>query len=234
MKLLEHLLQVRILNKRVDLVVLSHPEHHREVLENLRFILNAHPGTLHARLSISRQGSRKCVDVKHLIDSHHRALIFVRDGPSFFFLSRLIGRIHFLGVGRWIPHMRLLFHIPKSRLLINLLNLVDHRLVAKICLIAIVGAHVDHAFSIVLPKGSPIGLILLRAHLLLQRFERGVICVLEDFANVELFRLEWLELVVHLIGSISLGSKRLDLETIVVLNLHFQESVSVRELTIVI
>lgn len=45
--------------------------------------------------------------------------------------------------------------------------------------------------------------------------------MLEDFPNVELLRLEWLELVLHLAGCRSLGGERLHLETVVVLHLHF-------------
>lgn len=42
----------------------------------------------------------------------------------------------------------------KSCLLINLLDLVNYRLVAEICLITVVSAHINHSFSSILSLGS--------------------------------------------------------------------------------
>ena len=215
-----------VLNEWIGLFILSHPKHHWKVLKNLRFILNAHPWTLKARLPISRQGPRKLIDMKHLIDSQHQSLIFVRYRPSILFLPRFICRRYFRVFSSWIPHiMRLSSRESKSRLLINLLDLVNYRLIAEICLITVVSAHIHHTFSSIsiLSLGPSSWLILLWAHLMLQGFERSIICMLEDFPDVELLRLEWLELVLNLAGcrSLSLGSERLHLETVVVLYLHF-------------
>jgi len=61
-----------------------------------------------------------------------------------------------MSISSWTPSMSLFSHDEsKSSLLINLLNLVDYRLVVEICLITVVGAHVYHSFSSILPIGRP-------------------------------------------------------------------------------
>ena len=138
-----------------------------------------------------------------------------------------------------IGHL-LLLHIAVSGLVVDLLYLVDNGLIAKICLVAVVSAHVDCTFSESLSIGTTRGLVLLGAHLLVERLECGVVRVLEDSSDVEFLRLQGLELLRVWIGwhlrfrCGAVRSKWLYLEAIVVLNLHLEETVSVRELAIVI